>query len=119
MAEIYSAIMSAISDVNLPAVENATTTLTGIMQDVHALDTAIAESIPQDSEIALSTQDLLQQRDVILRRLHLSNRNLANKAENIQSLIRYDIAGMANNRNALKGYRPMETEKKNIIRSSF
>lgn len=116
---LYAVVLGSISDVSPTSVDKATASLTGLLRDAYNIDSAIAKKLGPAAELAESTQALLQQREDILRRLHRSNRTLVNKAENIQSLIRHEINGMAKNRSALKGYKPVEAERKSIIRSSF
>lgn len=119
LERLYEDILGAISDTNVSSVEKTTAPLTGLLQDAFRIDSAIAKHLGPLAKLAESTHTLLQQREDTLRRLHLSNRTLVNKAENIQSLVRHEIVDMAKNRSALKGYKPVETERTNIIRSSF
>ena len=116
---LYAELMDAISDAGQAPVATVAAMVSDLLQDARQLDSAIAEKLGPAAELTPSIRAFLQQREEILRRLHSSNKSLANKAENIQSLIRHEIAGMANNRNAIRGYKPAETERKSIISSSY
>lgn len=116
---LYQNVMGALSVASLEQVEKTVNVLNGLQKDVHSIDSLIAKNLELNLHPAESTQVLLDMRDDILRQIHGTNRTLVHKAENIKSLVRHELINMTKNRNALKGYKPVETERRSIVRNSF
>ena len=116
---IYSKMMEDISDSTSSAIVEATEVLNSLLKEGKKIDDLIAENLDPTFPSVESTQVLLRKRDEILQHLHGMNRTLANRAENIQTLVRHEIGNMTKNRNALKSYKPIDKEKKGIIRNAF
>lgn len=117
--KLYQEVMGTLSGTSLDKVEKTVHALNVLQNDVHTIDGLIAENLAAAPHLAESTKILLGKRDEILRRLHSTNRTLVHKAENIKSLVRHELITMTKNRNALKGYKPVETERRSIVRNSF
>lgn len=115
----YQDICHELRDISLDTVERTAESLDTLEKEARTVDSLLAECLRSTHRLAESTKAHLSERAEILQRLHRSNRQLVTKAENTQALLRHELASMANNRNALKGYKPVETERKSIVRDFF
>jgi len=100
-------------------VELATDTLNTLFKNALTIDDLISERLGQNEAVTDSAKKLLRQREELLTSLHQNNRHLAQKAENIKSLLRHEITTLATNQNALRSYKPVDTERKGIVRHAF
>lgn len=116
---LYQSMMRDMADAPVDSIKKATEIMNSLFKNAGDMDRLITESLISMPHLADSTKDLLRKRDDLLRLLHQTNRTLVNKAANIKSLLRHEIANMAKNQNALKGYKPVEMERKSIVRNSF
>ena len=116
---LYQNIHHKLRGATLDTVQKAADLLDILEKEARTVDTLLAERLKSTHRLAESTKAHLSERAEILHRLHRSNRQLVAKAENTQALLRHELASMAKNRNALKGYKPVETERKSIVRDFF
>ncbi len=116
---LYQNIHHKLRGATVDTVQKTADLLDILEKEAQAVDTLVAERLRSTHRLAESTKAHLSERSEILQRLHRSNRQLVAKAENTQALLRHELAGMAKNRNALKGYKPVETERKSIVRDFF
>jgi flagellar hook-associated protein FlgK len=116
---LYQSMMHDMVDAPVDSIKKATDIMNSLFQNAGVMDRLITESLSSMPHLPGSTKDLLDRRDDLLRLLHRTNRTLLNKAENIKALLRHEIVNMTKNQNALKGYKPVETERNSIVRNFF
>lgn len=117
--ELYQLVKNQLSKALMVKAQETLELLQTLLQDARNIDNRVAESLNLIVSFPHSTEDLLKTRGELLSRLSLANKNVAGRAENAKSLLRHEILSMSNNRNAIKGYKPVETERKNIIQNFF
>lgn len=116
---IYQRMMVDFSGSALDELQRTTDTLKVLFKNAFTIDSMIADSMAKKPVLADFTITLIGQRDDLLASLYQTNRHLAQKAENVKSLLRHELSSMATNRTALNGYKKIDTERKNVIRQTF
>lgn len=119
IGELYQSMHNQLSDTSIFKARTTVESINNLLQDARELDILIAGSFETIASFSEATKELLAQRAEQLSRLQLANSGLAGRAKNAQSLLRHEITGMSTNRYAIKGYKPVETERKNIVRSFY
>lgn len=117
--ELYQVMKNELSNVLTGKAQATIERLQTLLEVARDIDKRVAESLKFIVPFPHSTKELLKRREELLNGLFLTNKNIAGSAENAKSLLRHEITSMSNNRNAIKGYKPVEAERKNIIQNFF
>ena len=120
--EIDALYQSMHNDLSAPSVLQVTQTLeilNALLQDAQTTDHQIAKSLNNHSGVSETNIALVGKRAEILKRLFQNNESIINRAENMKSLLRHEIASISTSHNAIKGYKPAGEERTHIIRNSF
>jgi hypothetical protein len=119
VGELYRSMHNQLSDTSIFKARATVATIQTLLRDARDIDVLIAENLGPNGFFSEATEELLAKRKASLGSLQLANRDIAGRAENAKSLLRHEIAGMSTNRQAIKGYKPVEAERKNIVRNFF
>lgn len=117
--ELYQLVKNQLSKALMVKAQATLEILQTLLQDARNIDNRVAENLKLLDSLSHSTEELLITRGELLNSLSLANKNVAGRAENAKALLRHEILSMSNNRNAIKGYKPVEAERKNIIQNFF
>jgi flagellar hook-associated protein FlgK len=119
IGELYQSMQNELSNTTVLKAHATVKTLNILLEDGRTIDNLIAEQLKGLASFAESTEDLLAKRDELLNKLYNDNINIVGRAENVKSLLRHEITTMSTNRNAMKGYKPVDTDRKSIVRNFF
>lgn len=119
VGEFYQSMHNQLSDTSILQAQVTVENINTLLRDARELDILIAGNLATMASFSEATKELLAKRAELLSQLHHANSGVAGRAKNAQSLLRHEITGMSTNRQAIKGYKPVETERKNIVRSFF
>ncbi len=119
IGECYQSMQHEISNTTLVKADAIVDTVDTMLRESKTNDILIAESLKKLAVFPDSTEDLLGKRATLLHNLSNANKCIVDRAENAKFLLRHEITNMSTNRNAMKGYKPVETDRKNIIRNFF
>jgi PPE-repeat protein len=119
VGELYQSMHNQLSDTSIFQAQATVENIKTLLQDALDIDSLIAESLGPDVFFSEATEELLAKRRASLSSLQLANKNVAGRAENAKSFLRHEITGISTNRHAIKSYKPVEMESKNIVRSFF
>ena len=119
VGELYQSMHNQLSDTSIFKAQTTVESINSLLEDAHELDILIAGSFVTIASFSEVTQELLAKRAELLSQLHQANTGVAGRAKNAQSLLRHEITGMSTNRQAIKGYKPVETERRNMVQSFF
>jgi PPE-repeat protein len=119
VGELYQSMHNQLSDTSIFQAQATVENIRTLLQDARDIDNLIAESLGPDAFFSEATEELLAKRRASLSSLQLANKNVTGRAENAKSFLRHEITGISTNRQAIKGYKPVATERKNIVRSFF
>lgn len=117
--ELYLVMKNELSHASMVKAQATLELLQTLLEDARNIDNLVTESLKLIVTTPDSTEELLERRRELLDRLNSTNKNVAGRAENAKSLLRHEIISISNNRNAIKGYKPIEAERKNIIQNFF
>lgn len=116
---LYYNLQGDLSDQSTTKVHQTLETLNSRFQDAQDIDYQIAVCIDIGQDLPVSTTSLLRKREEMLQKLFQANRDTKNRVESVKSLLGHEIATMSTNRTAIKGYKPAEVEKRNMVRNAF
>lgn len=116
---LYRHLQNDLSHQSTVKVHQTLATLNSRFQDARDIDFQIAVCIDIGEDLPASTTALLVKREEALQQLFQANRETKNRVESVKSLIGHEIAAMATNRSAMRGYKPAEVEKRGIVRNAF
>lgn len=116
---LYQSIEDELADTSVARAQVSMGTLNTLLLDAQNIDTLIGISTHGASHFSEVTEKLFAARADLLHRVHQANKRLTDRAENAKALLRHEITTMATSRTAMKGYKPVETERKNIVRNFF
>ncbi|GAB6192637.1 hypothetical protein [Desulfocastanea catecholica] len=116
---LYQSIQEELANTSVARVQANMETLNTLLLDVQKIDTLIGERVHGAPSFPEATEKLFAARADVLHRVHQANKRLTDRAENAKALLRHEITTMAINRQAMKGYKPVETERTSIVRSFF
>lgn len=116
---LYQTSLGNMARLNHAAVERLTERLNQLMAEARAIDAGIAENLSLQPYPHETTRQLLDMRSDTISRLLAANKKFVAQAESVKALVRHEIGQMAKNHVALKGYRPTESTRKNIVQESY
>jgi hypothetical protein len=119
VGELYQSMHNQLSDTSIFKTQATVETIKTLLRDARDIDGLIAESLGPHAFYSQATEELLAKRRASLSSLQLANKDVAGRAENAKTFLRHEITDMSTNRQAMKGYKPVETERKTIVRSFF
>lgn len=116
---IYDNLQQELPTLSAQGLLQKTAVLDTLMEEARMVDGQLAEELRKNQELHPSLDELLAIRKTRIEKLFQNNRELANRAENSQALLRHELSTMRQNRNALQGYRPPDDNRPGLIRTSF
>lgn len=116
---IYDTLQQELPTLSAQNLLQKTAVLDTLIEEAQMVDGQLAEELRKGQELHPSLLELLAIRKSRIEKLFQNNRNLVDRAENSQALLRHELSTMRQNRNALQGYRPPGDSRAGLIRTSF
>lgn len=116
---LYQAIHEELANTSVARAQASMEILNTLLLDARNIDMLIGERVHGAHSFPEATEKLFASRADVLHRALQANKRVTDRAENAKALLRHEITTMATNRLAMKGYKPVETERKSIVRSFF
>ncbi len=115
----YTLIQNELSNTSVYKACAAMDSLGPLLAESRNIDSLIAEGLRNQAILPASTTDLLAEREAMLANLYHANRRIESRAQNFKSLLQHDIRTLSTTQNAMKGYKPADTGRKNIFRNCY
>lgn len=116
---IYDTLEQELPTLSAQGLLEKTAMLDTLMEKAQHVEGQLSQAFLQVKTVPNSLEELLAIRKNRIDKLFQSNRDLTQRAQSNQALLRHELSTMRQNRNALQGYRPPGDNRPGLIRTSF
>lgn len=119
IGNLYQSMQNELSNTSVNKAQTTVDALNTLLVAARTVDSLISLDLETTTDFSETISKLLDKRDDLLTKLQDANKKVVVRVENVKSLLRHEITGMSTNRNAIKGYKPVQNDRKNIVKNFF